>query len=383
MEHFEKQLKKGRKVHMSPDEKSVIRYSISKFIDTHKIPGAIIENPIHEPKVLRVSPFVYHSPFTYMRLLKGVTIVLIALLVGGSTLTYASEKALPGDALYTIKVNVKEVIEEKLATTTEAKAQYQVKRIQKRFEEIETLESTGELTPEKEAIVEKVFDSHAEALNQTLTTLENEGNQDAILETTAQLLPVLNDYSIATTEIETATDNQMEGVENNTEIGIDNLDETLEALPMMKSSLTTNTEDTEEMTDESDIKNKNIGDLNDVEKKEDNQSYKLAITFIQKIKKEKAHLEEHAEKSINDIQEDDKNTENKSIEDAIKSVDSLLNSINADLDRDISTAEEVSDNTTNDESGNEVDVDSTENNKTTNNMKVQIDNETNILVPIL
>lgn len=380
MEHFEKQLKRGQKVHMSPDEKSVIRYSISKFIEAHPMPGTILENPILESKILRFSPFVYHSPFTYMRLLKGVTIVLIALLVGGSTLTYASENALPGDALYPIKVNVKEAIEEKLATTTEAKAQYQVKRIQKRFEEIKTLENKGDLTPEKEAIVEKVFDSHTEALNQTLTTLESEGNQDAILETTAQLLPVLNDYSVTTTETDTVADTQSESIANDSEFGTDNLDEAPEASFMLKSVPADNT-DEDDITNNANTDNSDI--LDSDEKINETQNYKLAITFIQKIKKEKEHLEERAEKSTKDILDGDSDNENQSINDTIKSIDSLLNSINIELDRD--TAEEVSVDVSDDEETKDPqeETEPTEDNKISDSTKIQINSKTSIVVPTL
>lgn len=380
MEHFEKQLKRGQKVHMSPDEKSVIRYSISKFIDAHPIPGAVVESPIQEPKVLRVSPFVYHSPFTYMRLLKGVTIVLIALLVGGSTLTYASGNALPGDALYPIKVNVKEAIEEKLATTTEAKAQYQVKRIQKRFEEIKTLESKGDLTPEKEAIVEEVFNSHTEALNQTLTTLESEGKQDAVLETTSQLLPVLDDYSNAIpTETEKPVDTNTPPTPTPESTDIDTNIEDSPVAPSNISAL--KTAPTESADTTATVDQENTDKISD--KTDDSQGHKLATTFIEKIKKEKAHLEERAEKSANDISSQEKDTGDQSIDDVIKSIDTMLNSINVELDRDVTDG--ASNVKTDDEAtlDTEADTESTDDNKTLDSTKVQIDSKTNVLVPTL
>lgn len=376
MEHFEKQLKKGQRVHMSPDEKSVIRYSLSKFMDSHPLPGFVRENPIHEPKILRVSPFMYKSPFTYMRLLKGVTIVLIALLVGGSTLTYASEKALPGDALYSIKVNVKEAIEEKLAVTTEAKAQYQVKRIQKRFAEIKTLENKGELTPEKEAIVEKVFDSHTEALNQTLTTLEIEGNQNAILETTTQLLPVLNDYSTATTESTASTNLQIENSTNNK----DEINSTEEGPDSM--AMKSNETDSTAVDDEGEISGDDTStntDSADEQKPDENQNHKLAVTFIQKIKKEKAHLEERAVKSAKD--------DNQSIDDTIKSIDTLINSINVDLDADTSTDTSLNNDGTelNLESDNQSSVDESENIDSSDSLNIQINssNKGSLIIPTL
>jgi len=78
---------------------------------------------------------------------------LALVLVVGTGTAYAAESALPGDALYTIKVNVEEPIQGALATSPQAKAQWSAELATRRLSEAETLAAQGKLTPQAASAV--------------------------------------------------------------------------------------------------------------------------------------------------------------------------------------------------------------------------------------
>ena len=87
--------------------------------------------------------------------MKVGSFAVLFMFIFGSSLTYASEQSLPGETLYSIKVNVKEEIEIKLAGTSEKKASVEKSHIEKRLEEISTLKESGDLTEENSGIQTK------------------------------------------------------------------------------------------------------------------------------------------------------------------------------------------------------------------------------------
>lgn len=186
MESIEKQFKKAKRIGMTPDERSVARYALAKFIDEHPYPGKKIVLP--QETAVRISPYMRRSP--YMQFFKVCALVLICVLAGGGTLTYASESALPGDTLYPIK-NIHEQIIVTLKSNPEEKADYQAKRIEKRITEITTLAANGDLTTEKAKVAQEAFLAQSSDLNKTLDELQTKGRSDVVLATTAKLIPTL------------------------------------------------------------------------------------------------------------------------------------------------------------------------------------------------
>ena len=73
--------------------------------------------------------------------IKGFAVFALFLILSGGSLTFAAGNALPGDALYSIKIHVAENIREVLAFSTEAKARVQASHLQTRLTEIDTLKS--------------------------------------------------------------------------------------------------------------------------------------------------------------------------------------------------------------------------------------------------
>jgi hypothetical protein len=203
MKNFIKILKS---ISLSQKEKDVLRYKIEEFISFNPIRG-----DIHIPK-----KSFYFSIFTFRTLAKGVSLVLIALIVvGGTGVSYASTDALPGDKLYNVKINVNEKIEEKLAFTTEAKVTVQTQKVERRLTEAQKLVEKNDLSPEKKEIVKTNLEKNVAEVTKTITDLKDEGKIEEALDTTSKLTPVLEAHKKVLTEqkveadLETETENVM------------------------------------------------------------------------------------------------------------------------------------------------------------------------------
>jgi hypothetical protein len=134
----------------------------------------------------------YLSVFAVRHFMKAASLVLIfAVVVGGTGVSYAASSALPGDALYNIKVNINEGIEEGFATTPEAKAVVQSKKVERRLDEAQTLAKENKLSPDNQKIVVAKIQQHVTELSKQIDILKENGDVSAALETTSNLTPVL------------------------------------------------------------------------------------------------------------------------------------------------------------------------------------------------
>lgn len=175
-------LKYLKSVKLSKTEKDLLRYRISEFISFNPI-----RSDAHVPK-----KSFYFSIFTLRAIYKGVALVLIVLIVvGGTSVSYASTDALPGDALYPIKINIKENIEEKLALTKEAKVEVQSAKVERRLTEAKTLSDKKELSPANQKIVNENLKKNVEKVTKTIENLKDNGDFELALETTSKITPVL------------------------------------------------------------------------------------------------------------------------------------------------------------------------------------------------
>jgi hypothetical protein len=89
------------------------------------------------------------------------SLVLVAMLGGGVSL--AAENSLPGSSLYPIKVSINEEIRAALATSVEAKAEWETRRAERRLEEGDKLFEKGDLDEARDKKIKEAFNKHAEA----------------------------------------------------------------------------------------------------------------------------------------------------------------------------------------------------------------------------
>jgi hypothetical protein len=238
MENLEEQLKRGREVKMTPDERGMIRFALIREITaTKKAKSSFSSVASPYIKNIKVVMHAVRSPFQYQHALKMLAIILIVSVGGGATLSYASEPSLPGEALYSFKVNISEPMRGALALSNESKADFHAQIIVKRVEEAQTLKETGTLTPEKTEIVKKLIEKESETFVEVAVDLQQDGNSEKVEEATSVILETLNDYQEAvsadtttTTDVPTPTD----------VVGTENTD--VSTMSAMSASVTTDAE---------------------------------------------------------------------------------------------------------------------------------------------
>lgn len=105
-------------------------------------------------------------------------LIAVVLLVGAGAVSGA-EGALPGNALYPMKVGFLEPLRTSFAGTGEKLAALQSSLVNTRLNEAETLATAGELNDAKREEIEQLLDRHTVALNQALDTVRTESPQRA------------------------------------------------------------------------------------------------------------------------------------------------------------------------------------------------------------
>lgn len=117
------------------------------------------------------------SPSTslFRRLLRiGSGVMAVTMIFGlcGASASYAAESALPGDALYTVKVKFTESILIRLNNSVEAKANVQARLVNRRLEEAKKLAEQSRFTAERVAIVQANLSAHISELEVDLKELK-------------------------------------------------------------------------------------------------------------------------------------------------------------------------------------------------------------------
>lgn len=120
------------------------------------------------------------SPFVYLQRPVAYALIIALLVTSGAATSYAAESALPGDALYAVKINVNEEVRAALLVSTEAKAEWEARRAERRLEEATVLASRGALSPEVRAELALRFEGHADSAVADVEMLEVEDAARAV-----------------------------------------------------------------------------------------------------------------------------------------------------------------------------------------------------------
>jgi len=147
---LEKKFENAKRVVLSRAEKDAMRGHIESFMRENRGGGMI------------PSPWAAGRFLVFMH--KPVALALVVILALGGGTAYAAESALPGDTLYSVKVDI---VEEALAVVTisdEARVRWDVRRAERRLEEAVELTSEGRMTDEAQTEIEERFEKFAEAV---------------------------------------------------------------------------------------------------------------------------------------------------------------------------------------------------------------------------
>lgn len=192
MKRIEHIIGSAEPMRLTAEEKSLMRGRLSMYADMHPY----IARPVP-------SPYAEGWTETFMVLVRrnAAAFALVALLAGGGAVSAAANSALPGDALYSVKVKFNEQVTGLAALSSEAKATHETKLAEKRLQEAASLSVQGRLTPAARDQIEQNLVSHVqkvEAKVQEMAKSDVEGavEKNSDLETTLRAHErVLSDLS--------------------------------------------------------------------------------------------------------------------------------------------------------------------------------------------
>lgn len=181
MEDKLQQLNSLKRITLSTAEQNKMRSVLARHVQ---------ETPLETQSVFE--SFVSHS----LRLV--LSSFLFFILIGGSVSALANS-SLPGDPLYSFKLNVNEKVQERLTKNTpEQKVAFQQERIENRLKEIKLLADTQTLTKEKRAVAEEALSKHTIKFSAELGELSAR-EPEAALKATAKLEETLRGQKDALT----------------------------------------------------------------------------------------------------------------------------------------------------------------------------------------
>lgn len=113
--------------------------------------------------------------------MRFIPATLALFLVLGVGTTYAAEGALPGDALYSVKLNLNESLKGAFAFSDAAKVSWETERLERRLQEAETLVAAGELTPVAQATLETEIHAAVDAFDKKVARIAARADEAAVV----------------------------------------------------------------------------------------------------------------------------------------------------------------------------------------------------------
>lgn len=219
MKDIETQLNKLKNARMTDTEYNSMRKNIISFMEKTS------------------SIYTHHvkSPFWHFMNPILVTVGSFVFLIGGTSITaYHASNSLPGDFLYSFKVNINEEVAGILIKSPKEKIIWEQNRITKRIEEIKQVAKTGDLTPEIVAIAEKNIDTHISNIDQNAKDLAKT-NPAEFIATNNDLEPIINTHEQKLAEIAIPAENKISEITKTITGEINPLDEISAPEPVLKS----------------------------------------------------------------------------------------------------------------------------------------------------
>ena len=110
----------------------------------------------------------------------------------GGTVSFAAENTVPGDALFTVKVHVNENVRGVVAVTSKAKAEWEVRLVERRLEEVEKLAMVPNVTIEVQQVAEQNLEHYSKRVKNRIEKFEEDEDDEDAMETASNLSEVLN-----------------------------------------------------------------------------------------------------------------------------------------------------------------------------------------------
>jgi hypothetical protein len=180
MKRFSEQLQKqADSIRLSVSEKNDLRERVVSYMEYHPLPLSLKE----ESAILGVRTTTV--PVELVRIPLWRTLQWSAAVFGVFmfSVSYLAERAVPGDALYAIKVSVNEEVRGTLTRSPYEKVVWETERLNRRIAEARLLASEGRLTEEVEAEVALAVREHSDNARREIEILKETDKDEAALAT--------------------------------------------------------------------------------------------------------------------------------------------------------------------------------------------------------
>lgn len=120
-------------------------------------------------------------------------LVMLGLLMGGSA-SFAAENAVPGDVLFPVKVHVNENVRGAVAVTPKAKAEWEVRLVERRLEEVEKLAVDPTAPAAAQQTAQENLVDYTQDVEDRIAKFEEDEDSEDALETASNLSEVFNNH---------------------------------------------------------------------------------------------------------------------------------------------------------------------------------------------
>jgi hypothetical protein len=185
-------LNKAKDIKMTANEKLVIKQNLEVLVKATPSPFGFppkAERPRLGQQIR--SPYLFGLSF----FAKGLVLAALVLVIGGGSLSFAAEGALPGDWLYPIKINVNEKAKEITLRTSEARVAWQEKRIERRLEELDKLVADNKINPAVTKVVENYLGQQMKDFDNAVINVSDDKIEVAV-EATSRVSTLLNTHRV-------------------------------------------------------------------------------------------------------------------------------------------------------------------------------------------
>ncbi len=176
MKRFTEQLnKKANSVKLQAAEKRELRERVVSYMEYHPLPAELktAKTNVRQKKVAGLPQFTeafatFKVPFSHIFKYSAAMAAIILVVV-----PFVAERAVPGDALYAVKVQFNEEIISTLTFDTYQKVEWETERLNRRIAEARLLAREGRLTEEAEAEVAEAVREHTTSAKKEIEELRS------------------------------------------------------------------------------------------------------------------------------------------------------------------------------------------------------------------
>jgi hypothetical protein len=184
MEYFLKQLKKLRDaILLDVHRKADIRTELAGYLRATRV---VRDRGSERQSMVKRSPIFTNNK----KAMQFAVAIAIMVLLGGGT-SIAADRALPGDALYAVKVNVNEQVRAALTFSADAKAKLNAQLAEERLREAAVLAAEGKLDAATEAELRSSFQASAAEAQSYIQTVKVSGKAGVAAEINADFVSAL------------------------------------------------------------------------------------------------------------------------------------------------------------------------------------------------